>query len=140
MAYVLAAMFVIGGALFALLGYSNLVSTRKKRATWLAVEGTVIDFAEVRGDKGRTLYAPVYRYTLDGNHYTATSRISSSPPDHNVGDSIRVLVNPARKNDSDVLNGSVSVFTYGMVAMGVLAVAVGVFVAWLAFTGQMTFE
>jgi hypothetical protein len=137
--YVLALMFLLGGLLFTLLGYSNLVSTRKERATWLAVAGTVIDFREESGDRGRTLYAPVYRYLVDGTPYTATSKIAASPPGYSIGDPIQVFVNPSKPGQSDVVAGT-GVFSYGMLAMGLLALAVGVLVAWLGFTGQMRFE
>jgi hypothetical protein len=138
--YVLALMFLVGGAVFSLLGYSNLVSTRKKRATWISAEGSVVDFAEELGDKGRTLYAPVYQYTINGKQYSATSKIASAPPRYKVGDRITIVVNPTRPNDSDVMDSSISIFTYGMLAVGVLLLAVGIFIAWLASTGEMKFN
>jgi hypothetical protein len=137
--YILAFMFVIGGVLFGGLGYANVVSAKKKRATWLAVAGTVIDFREQVGDKGRTLYAPVYRYVIDGTPYTATSKVAASPAGYNIGDPIDVLVDPSRPGQSDILAGS-GVFGYGMLAMGLLCLAVGLLVAWLGITGQMKME
>ena len=138
--YVLALMFLVGGVVFAFLGYSNLVSTKKKRETWIAAEGSVVDLAEELGDKGRTLYAPVYQYTFDGRQYSATSKISSAPPRYKVGDRITIMVNPARPNDSEVMDSQISIFTYGMFAAGVLLLVVGIFIAWLALTGQMKLE
>jgi len=44
--YILAVLFLAGGAVFGLLGYSNLVATKKKRASWRAVEGRVVALAE----------------------------------------------------------------------------------------------
>jgi len=139
MEWVLVAMFIVGGALFAFLGYKNLISTRKKHADWIAVEGTVIDFSEQPDDDGETLYAPIYRYTIDGNEHTAPSKLSSRPPAFKVGDPIALLVNPARSNESDVAGGT-GVFTYGLIVMGLLVAALGLFLAWLVYTGQMTFE
>lgn len=143
-AYILALMFLAGGAVFTSLGYSALVSTRKKRATWVAVEGTVVDFAERRGGevgKGRsqTLYAPVYKYTFDGQLYSATSRVASSVPSHQVGDAVTLLVNPVKPADSEVSGGGAAL-TYGIMAAGLLCLAVAALVAWLTYTGQMTFE
>ena len=138
--YVLALMFLIGGIVFVLLGYSNLVRTGRKRATWLAREGTVVDMAEETDDKGKPLYAPIYRYTTDRREYTAKSNIAARPARYRMGDSIPVLVNPAKPNDSEVLDSSLSLFTYGMLAMGALVFAVGILVAWLALTGQMKFD
>jgi len=39
-----------------------------------------------------------------------------------------------------VTDSSTHLFSYGMLAMGVLVLAVGVFLACLAFTGQMNFS
>jgi hypothetical protein len=120
------------------------VSTRKKRETWLAVEGTVVDFIERETDPGsgrsRTLYAPVCKYTLDGQQYHCTSKIAAFPPRYKVGDPIPLVVNPAKPSDADVLDASISLFTYGAIALGVLVLAVGVLIARLVLTGQMKFE
>ena len=143
--YILAVLFLAGGAIFGLLGYSNLVATKKRRASWRAVEGRVVALAEQEEEPGgtgrrKTLYAPVYRYAIDGVEYSDTSKISSSPARYQVGDPIRLLVNPANPSASDVANGDIPLFTYGMMAMGLLVFAVGVLIAWLALTGAMTFE
>lgn len=139
MEYVLAAMFVAGGALFTFLGCKSFAGNRKKRAEWIAVEGTVIDFSEQPGDKGRSLYAPIYRYLLDGAEHTATSKVASRPPAYRVGDPIALLVNPARGDESDVAGGT-GLVTFTLVAMGLLALALGLFVGWLVYTGEMTFD
>lgn len=139
MEWLLSAMFIVGGALFAFIGYRNLISTRKKRAEWVAFEGTVIDFSEKEDDDGETLYAPIYRYTVDGKEYTATSKLASRPPAFNVGDPITILVNPVRYDESDVAGGS-GVFTFGFIVIGLLVAALGLLVAWLVYTGQMTFK
>lgn len=135
--YILALMFVGGGALFTLLGYSNLKDARMKRATWLAVQGTVTDLVARPGSKGSTLWAPVYRYTAYGKEYTATSGTASSPAGYKVGDPINLVVNPAKPDDSDVMDRSTTMFSWGFLAMGVLVLAVGILVSWLVVTGQM---
>jgi len=142
MAWVLAGMFIVGGALFAILGYKGLAHQKKKRAEWVAVQGTVIDLSEQEDTTGKTattLYAPIYRYTHDGNEHTATSKIAARPPAFNVGDPIALLVNPARPGESDVAGGT-GVFTYGLIVIGLLTAAVGLLVAWLVYTGQMIME
>jgi hypothetical protein len=138
--YVLALVFLVVGAVFSLFGYSNLVSKRKKRATWLTVEGSVVNFAEELGDHGRTLSAPIYQYTIDGEQYTATSKIRSFPPRYKIGDRITIVVNPTRPNDSDIMDSGFSIFTHGLLAVGMLLLALGILIAWLALTGRMTFE
>ena len=47
--WILTGMFVLIGALFTWLGYGNLASARKKRASWIAVQGTVTDGQEEGG-------------------------------------------------------------------------------------------
>lgn len=136
--YLLALVFLVLGAVFALFGYSNLVSTMKKRATWLTAEGSVVNFAEQLGDHGRTLSAPIYQYTIDGKQYTDTSKIWSFPPRYKIGDRITIVVNPTRPNESHIMYSGI--FTHGMLAVGVLLLVLGILIAWLALTGRMTFE
>ena len=135
--WILTGMFLLIGALFAWLGYGNLVSAKKKRATWIAVQGTVTGLSEVPGDKGATLYAPIYKYYFNNAEHTATSDTASYPPAYKEGDPIQLLVDPADGDRSTVLNKSVSIFSYGLMGMGMLALAVGILLAWLAATGQL---
>ncbi|MBZ5590424.1 MAG: DUF3592 domain-containing protein [Acidobacteriia bacterium] len=134
--YVLVAMFVGVGVLFSWLGWNAIVSTRKKLASWLRVEGTVVGLEEQPDNRGRTLYAPVYRYTADGVH-TATSSTASSPSRYKVGDPVRVVVNPVKADESEVIDATTAIFSYGLMAAGVVALAVGLLVLWLVVSGQV---
>jgi Protein of unknown function (DUF3592) len=135
--YVLVLMFVGVGALFTYLGWNQMVSTRQKLATWLRMQGTVVGFEERPGSKGRTLYAPKYRYTADGREHTATSEVASSPADYQAGDTVNLVVNPLKTEESEVVDGNTMIFSYGMLAAGVVALAVGLLVLWAVASGQM---
>ncbi len=135
--YVLVLMFVGVGVLFTYLGYASIVSTRKKVATWLHLQGTVVGFEEQQGSKGTTLYAPTYKYTADGREHTATSDTASSPPDYKVGDPVNLVVNPIKTDESEVIDRTTGIFTYGIFAAGVVCLAVGLLVGWLVVSGQM---
>ena len=70
------------------------------------VDGKVIRL-ERDEDRGGTThyvcYAPVFSFTVaDGNTYTVTSKISSSPADFSVGDSVRVRYDPANPTDARI--------------------------------------
>ena len=134
--YVLVAMFVGVGALFTWLGWSAVVSNRRRVATWLHVDGTVTGLEERPGSKGTTLYAPVYRFFADGEH-TATSGTASSPPDYKVGDPIKLVVNPVNPGESDVVDANMAIFSYGILAAGIVCLAVGLLVLWLLLSGRM---
>ncbi len=135
--WVLAGLFVLVGAIFTALGYANLESTRRKRATWIAVPANVVSLAEVPGDKGRTLYAPVYKYWDGNEERTATAAIASSPARYKAGDEIRILVDPMNRAESELLDRSVSIFTWGLMAVGLFVLAIGVLLLWLVVTGQL---
>jgi hypothetical protein len=134
--YVLVAMFVGVGILFTWLGWSNVVSTRREIATWLHVDGTVTGLEEQPDSKGYTLYAPVYRYHADGEH-TATSKTASRPASYKVGDTVRLVVNPSNASESEVIDATTGIFSYGLMAAGVVALAVGLLVLWLVVSGQV---
>ncbi len=135
--WVFAGLFLLVGGLFAALGYSNLKSTRLKRATWAAVPAKVVDLAEVPGDKGRTLYAPVYRYWAGNAERTTTATVASLPPRYEVGDDIEILVDPMNAADSELLDRTTAIFTWGLMAVGVFVLAIGGLVLWLFATGEM---
>ncbi len=132
--YVLAFMFVGAGVLFGFLGWSQIVSNRKESATWLRVQGTVVRMEERPGDRGGTLYAPVYRFFADGEH-TATSTTASSPPDYKVGDTVNLLVNPVNAGESEIVDRNTAIFSYGVAAAGAVCIAVGLLVLWLVVSG-----
>ena len=134
--YVMMLMFVGVGLLFTYLGWSAMVSNRRKRATWLHVQGTVVGLEEQPDNRGRTLYAPVYRFFADGEH-TATSGTASSPPDYKVGDPINLVVNPVSANESEVVDKNTAIFSYGVMAAGVVCLAVGCLVLWLVVSGNV---
>ncbi|MGE5236024.1 MAG: DUF3592 domain-containing protein [Acidobacteriota bacterium] len=134
--YVLVLLFVGIGALFATLGWSQIVSNRRKLATWLRVEGTVVGLEERPGSKGMTLYAPVYRFFADGER-TATSAVAASPPAYQVGDRVNLIVNPVNAGESEVIDKNTAIFSYGALAAGVVCLAVGFLVLWLVVSGQM---
>ena len=138
--WILAGLFIFVGGIFAALGWSNLKSMKRKRATWIAAQGTVVGLSEVHGSGGRTLYAPVYHYYFNNSEHSTTSDTASAPPAYKEGDPIQLLVNPMNGDESQVIDRTVSLLTYVMTAIGALAFAIGILVAWLAATGQFKLE
>jgi len=134
--YVLVLMFVGAGVLFGLLGWSQIVTDRKRSASWLRVQGTVVRLEERPGSRGSTLYAPVYRFFADGEH-TATSATASAPPDYSVGDTVSLLVNPVNAGESEVVDRNTAIFSYGVAAVGVVCLAIGLLVFWLVISGRV---
>jgi len=146
--WILAGLCILFGAIFTVAGYLILASAKRKRATWIAVQGSVVSLAERQDhnrendeedrDGGR-LYAPVYRYVLNGKEHSATSEVWSGRPRHQVGDSIPLLVNPENAYDSVVNDPSVFTMAYVMMAVGIPILASGLLLAGLAATGAITF-
>ena len=131
--YILVMAFVCVGGLFAYLGYSQMKSNKEKFANWLRIEGTVVELVGLYGGShGRTLYAPRYRYTVQGVECTAVSDTAAAPPAYAVGDTVRVLVNPQKTSQATIIDSSTAVFSYGMLAMGVVTIALGLLFGWLA--------
>jgi hypothetical protein len=135
--WMLAGLFVLVGGIFTALGYANLKSVRRKRESWVAVPAKVVSLAEVPGDKGRTLYAPVYAYWAGNAEHTVTATISSSPARYKVGDDLQVLVDPVNPAESELLDRTTAIFTWGLMAVGLFTLAIGGLVLWLVVTGQL---
>ncbi len=123
------------GALFTILGCRQIVLNRRRSATWLRVQGTVVELATHAGTQGRTMYAPVYRYYADGER-TATSSVSSSPSQYQVGDTLNLLVNPVNAAESDVIDGTAKMFSWGLAGLGLVCIVFGVLVLWLELSGN----
>jgi hypothetical protein len=113
------------GGLFTWLGFSAMRSNRARRATWIQVEGSVVGLETRQGSKGTTLYAPVYRYCISGQEYTQVSDTASSPAAYKVGDPIHLLVDPDQRTTSMVLDNSTWMFSWGLLAVGLVTLAVG---------------
>ena len=124
------------GALFAWFGYSNLMENNARRKAWLSMEGSVTGFEETLGSKGRTLYAPVYRYVVEGQELTGVSSVSSSPPAYRIGSRIRLLVNPVKRDESMVLDNAALVFSWGFLLMGLVTAGVGLLAGLLLLFGN----
>jgi hypothetical protein len=103
---ILGFVFFFGGP--CALAYS-LVSTFRTRdfiRRSVEVTGEVIRL-ERSVDRGGSAsyieYAPVFSFTVaDGNAYTVISKISSSPADFNVGESVRVRYDPTNPQDARI--------------------------------------
>ncbi len=54
-------------------------------------QGTIVDFASGRGNKGGTIYYPVFKYTAeDGQEVTAQGTVGSNPPGFSVGQQVPI--------------------------------------------------
>jgi hypothetical protein len=54
-------------------------------------QGVIVDFVASRGQKGGTVYKPVFKFTTDdGEEITAYSKLGSNPPMFSVGQNINV--------------------------------------------------
>ncbi len=132
--YLLVLMFVASGGLFTYLGFRQWTSMRRKLATWTRVDGTVVEIVSRPGSSGRTMYSPVYRYAMNGVEHTARPDTGGSVAEYEVGDTIKLVVNPEQPAETDVIDGNAAIFSYGLLAAGVAAIAGGLLIGWLRVT------
>ena len=132
--YLLVLMFLASGGLLTYLGFRQWTSMRKKLATWTRVDGTVVEVVSRPSSSGRTMYNPVYRYTMNGVERTVRSDTGSSVAEYQVGDTIKLVVNPEQPAETDVDDGNAGMFSYGLLAVGAAAIAGGLLVGWLLVT------
>jgi hypothetical protein len=130
-------MVAFGASVFSWLGWTMFRGVRVRAEQWLKVEGEVTGFEERRGNKGGTLYAPVYRYVIGGAELTGTSSVARRPAGYYVGDPIPLVVNPANNAESDVLDKMAKGLAYGVLGAGIFLVGGAVGILILILTGRM---
>lgn len=85
------------------------------------VEGRIVDVEQSSAD-GRTMYAPVYAYTVAGTEYRLTSGITSSSRP-TIGDAVQIgysLAEPRNAHRADGIDGKFHLIFYGAGALIVL--------------------
>lgn len=121
------------GVSFCWIGLRHLLTARARGRTWLTVEGSVTGLRKSRSvsRNGRaiTVYAPFYRYVIEGTKHVGVSDIASSRPRYRVGDPIRLLVDPANPGESTVVDFGTWLFSWGIILAGLLPMAMGALIA-----------
>jgi len=126
--WVFAIVFTLAG-LGMLVGSGwTLGSTLKFRKEATITEGTVVDFATSRSDKGKTMYSPVVEYRdLSGTSRQVTGSGSSSSPGYDRGDKVPVRFMPENPEkariDSFMENWFAPLILGGM---GIIFFAIGI--------------
>lgn len=135
--FVFFGMFFFVGVLFTLIGWSGVRDARKRLAEWTKVEGTVTGFDERPGSRGKTLYAPRYAFRIGGEEGAGTASTASSPPDYEVGDAVRLLVNPANLLESVIVDKNTLLFSWGFFAAGAAVLAISFLILWAILAGKL---
>lgn len=86
---------IIGGSICALVALASLFVGWEFIRSAARADGRVIQMVEQEGDGGK-LYAPVFVFRdANGAEHTVHSQTASYPPEHQVGDTLRVLYSPS---------------------------------------------
>jgi len=124
------AMFVLVGAVFAVVGVSSLRSAREFRKDAQRVPGVVTDLRYVssQGQSGG-VYFPVLRFaTADGRHVDTQGMDGRSPAPARVGQQVLVLYDPANPLGATIEGGQSGCLLAVFPAVGVVLLVVGVLV------------
>jgi hypothetical protein len=134
------AVFILVGAFFIGLGVRSLVTTQRFLAKASTADGVVVRLDKVversrEGDR-YTLYYPVVRFvTASGQVVEYSDDLGEDPPAYRVGDSVRVLYDPADPQkarldtwSSQWLGATIQIGVGGLVfVIGVIPVVVMLF-------------
>ena len=134
---------VVFGLIF--MGAGNLTAP-DELTDGVETQGTIVEVEEGRNSDGETMYAPRYRYTVDGEEYQFTSSVRSSGRP-TIGKSVDILYsasNPANAYRTDGIDGKFHLIFVGAGGMVVLlslfsllvSVALIVFGVWLFIGGR----
>lgn len=121
---------------------NTFIAARQFKATALGAIGEVVEYSEsysTSDNGGRTLmYAPIFRYEVDGQEYAHTSDMSSSRRDYKLGQRVKLLYAPG-KPDAVQLDNPVHTFMVPgiLTFMGVIFCIVG-FICVAVFNGPKT--
>jgi hypothetical protein len=130
-------LLLVGGSVFALVGWAMVRQMRKQAREWMSVVGEVTGFEERRGNKGGVLYAPIYRFQIGGAEGTGTSSVARRPAGYDIGDPVKLLVNPANLAESDVIDTTAKFLSWGTLTAGLLLLAVAAGWLWAILTGRV---
>ena len=96
----IAGMMIGGGSICALIALVSLVVGWHFVRSAARADGRVIQMVERAGEHGK-LYAPVFVFRdSSGVEHTVHSETASDPPQHQVGDTVRILYSPHNPQDA----------------------------------------
>ena len=91
---------MIGGSICALVALASLLVGWQFVRSSARADGRVIQMVEREGEHGK-LYVPVFVFRdSSGAEHTVRSHTASYPPEHQVGDTVRVLYSPGSPQDA----------------------------------------
>lgn len=139
---------VVGIVMFLVLESVAVVLTVRavQRSDWPHADGTVVEVSTYvdrgsrrdrkRGsDRETTMYTPVVEFTVDGELYRLTSKVSTSNP-WTVGDTVDVVHNPENPHEASI-SGSANWVPWMLGGMGLVFAVVFGGVGWMIRTGRM---
>jgi hypothetical protein len=127
------------GVLLLLIGLFVWRRTRRFVAESLRAQGTVVGFAESRGSKGGTSYAPVVNFTAGGGEvFRFTDPLYTRPRGYDVGQQVEVLYHWQDHSRARIASPFRLYFVPALLGfLGLVFTSVGVIVFWF-MPGQAT--
>src|SRR5690242_14541724 len=90
----IAGIMIVGGSICALIALVSLLIGWQFVRSAARANGRVIQIVERPGEHGK-LYAPVFVFRdVNGVEHIVHSDTASDPPEHQVGDTVRILYSP----------------------------------------------
>ena len=120
------AFLAVAAILFAYDSHLRKVCTAETTAT--VIENVAVKSGSSSKNKSGTLtFAPVFEYGFGGIHYKNQSSVSSNPPKYEIGDTVKILVNPDfpetyRTDGEIVLRIIAAIFSF----LGIIFTIVGI--------------
>lgn len=122
----------IFAAVFGGLGIGFYISTNKVLKNGVQTEGIVIENRQSYDSDGDATYTPVVEFTLgNGEVYTASPNMSTSPPSYSEGDPIQIAYLPETPN-SIIINTPFWTFWFPMIFIMVGAIPGMIMLALIA--------
>lgn len=119
------AILLIGGVIFALMGYVAVKDTHVD-STWQRISGQIVDASVSSSGHGTTDYFPVVKYSVGSQDYRVTGNLGSSiyPT---LGAQKQVAYNPSQPSQARVVESiTATLWLWLFAAIGMVAIVFGI--------------
>lgn len=127
--FLLGVLYLIFEVLYLML--KTIISTNKqKQRCKYKIKATVVDMLTNRGDKGKTLYLPVYKYSYLRKEYTVHEDIYRNSISLKIGDNTDIFINENKPDEFYIKHPEDTIM---FIFIGAMFIAIAIYIFYNIF-------